>query len=105
MKHLPWALIAFLILSVTIVGHASPSQFTVEHQLAQRFVLFPFEVSQPYKEQADNLWWDVRSKLSASKRFLIASKNFMQSKNVFQARSELASADAVLLGRLLDVAY
>lgn len=84
-------------------AHAADGKVSAaQHQLAQRLVLFPLQVEKAYTKPAEDVWWDVRSKLTESKRFLIGSKNFMESKGVFQPRSELKPADAILLGRLLD---
>ncbi len=101
MKHLILSIL-FLSFSHSLYSAPNKGTFKVEHDLAQRLVIFPLKVEKDQQELAENIWWDLRAKLTDTKRFLIASKNFMQSKNVFQPRSELKAADAILLGRLLD---
>lgn len=91
-----------LVLLMSVKNVVAAVGFENEHQLMQRLVVFPLSVDKEYEELADSIWWDIRSELSNSKRFLIASKNFMQSKDIFQPRSVLKPADAILLGRLLD---
>lgn len=73
-----------------------------QHQLVRRMVVFPIQVERTYASVAEEIWWDLRAKLTESKRYLVASRNFMESKDVFQPRGELSSADAIILGRLLD---
>lgn len=90
------------LISCLSTSFAATGTDSSQHELVQRLVLFPLQVDKAYQEQAEDVWWEIRTKLTDSKRFLIASKNFMESKGVFQARSELQPADAILLGRLLD---
>ena len=73
-----------------------------EHQLLRRIVVFPIEAEAQYSEITEDVWWDLRKKLTDNKRFLVASKNFMSAKDVFQARGALKPADVIILGRLLD---
>jgi hypothetical protein len=74
-----------------------------EHQRLQRLSVFPISVDNKELEKvAEEVWWDLRERLTESKRFLVASRNFMQAKDAFQPRSELYPADVVILGRLLD---
>ncbi len=73
-----------------------------QHDLIRRVVVFPLKVDATYNEQAVDIWWNLRSRLTSNKRFLVASKNFMESKGVFQPRGVLEPADAIILGRLLD---
>lgn len=73
-----------------------------EHEPVRRLVVFPFAADKALSKVAEESWWDLREILSQNKRFLIASKNFMEVKDVFQARGYLTSADAIILGRLLD---
>ncbi|RME17239.1 MAG: hypothetical protein D6797_02930 [Bdellovibrio sp.] len=65
-------------------------------------MVFPFQVPSDYKEVAEDAWWDVRDLLTQSKLFLVASKDFLLKKDVFQPRAYLEPADAIILGRLLD---
>lgn len=73
-----------------------------KHKLVRRVVVFPLKVEAQYAKVAEDVWWDLRKKLTDNKRFLVASKNFMSAKDVFQPRGELKPADAIILGRLLD---
>lgn len=72
------------------------------HQALKRVVVFPLQVEAEYKSLADEVWWNLRAKLTDSKRFLVASRNFMEAKGVFQSRGKLEPADAIILGKLLD---
>ena len=74
-----------------------------EHTLIRRVSVFPIKVQQPELESvAEDAWWDLREMLTNDKRFLVASKNFLQQKDVYQARSVLTPADAIILGKILD---
>ncbi len=73
-----------------------------EHSLVRRLVIFPLQTSVQYREAADEAWWEIRRVLTDNKRFLVASKNFLQQKDVFQSRGALKPADAIILGQLLD---
>lgn len=73
-----------------------------EHQLVRRVVVFPLQTPTQYAAAAEEAWWEVRKVLTDNKRFLVASKNFLQQKDVFQSRGELSPADAIILGQLLD---
>lgn len=72
------------------------------HERVKRITVFPLKVEKELEKPAESVWWDLREKLTDTKRFLVASKNFMQAKDVFQARGDLEPADAIILGRLLD---
>ncbi|MGE4131220.1 MAG: hypothetical protein AB7F86_06250 [Bdellovibrionales bacterium] len=73
-----------------------------EHTLLRRLVVFPIKVPQEMAAVAEDTWWEMREVLTRDKRFLVASKNFLMQKDVYQARSVLQPADAIILGRLLD---
>ncbi len=72
------------------------------HERVKRVTVFPIHTPKELDAAAENSWWEFREKLTESKRFFVASKNFMQAKDVFQSRGELQPADALILGRLLD---
>jgi hypothetical protein len=74
----------------------------VFHERVRRVTVFPLKVDADNQSVAESTWWDLREHLTESKRFLVASKNFMQAKDVFQSRDFLQPADALILGRLLD---
>ncbi len=74
-----------------------------EHTLIRRVTVFPIKIQQPELSLlAEEAWWDLRETLTRDKRFLVASKNFLLQKDVYQARSVLTPADAIILGKLLD---
>lgn len=94
-------LAAVLILSAGLTVRSAHAQ--TEHTLIRRVSVFPIKTSQPeLSSVAEEAWWDMRSALTHDKRFLVASKNFLQQKDVYQARSALSPADAIILGKLLD---
>jgi hypothetical protein len=64
--------------------------------------VFPLHVTSTLNKAAESAWWDLREKLTESKRYMVASKNFMQAKDVFQSRGELRPADVIILGKLLS---
>jgi hypothetical protein len=79
-----------------------PAKAQIEHQLMRRVVVFPLSVDPAFKDAGDEAWWQIREELTKSHRFLVASKQFLIKSDVYQARSELQPADAIILGRLLD---
>jgi hypothetical protein len=93
---------AEIILSILLIWSAGAAAQT-EHTLIRRVSVFPIKVNNPDLMQvADEAWWELRETLTHDKRFLVASKNFLQQKDVYQARSILSPADAIILGKLLD---
>lgn len=93
-----------LISSILFISLGAQAQFV--HERIRRITVFPIKIDtdleKDLEKPAEDAWWDIREKLTESKRFLVASKNFMQAKDVFQPRGELQPADALILGRLLD---
>lgn len=81
---------------------ASPVFAQTNHTLIRRISVFPIKTAPELTPAADEAWWELREKLTADKRFLVASKNFLMQKDVYQARSLLSPADAIILGKLLD---
>lgn len=73
-----------------------------EHQLIRRIAVFPIEAPSEYREEIDKLWWELRDLLTKDQRFLVASKNFLIQKDVFQPRTELKPSDVIILGKVLD---
>jgi hypothetical protein len=73
-----------------------------EHALVRRISVFPMKVSKEFATTADEAWWQVREVLTENQRFLVASRNFLVQRDVFQPRQELKPVDAVILGKLLD---
>ncbi|NQZ02480.1 MAG: hypothetical protein HRT45_17615 [Bdellovibrionales bacterium] len=84
-------------LLLSVVGKAQES-----HPLMRRLAVFPLLTPVKYKAIAEDTWWDLRKFLTEDQRFLVASKNFLQQKDVYQARGELKPADAIILGQLLE---
>lgn len=65
----------------------------------RRITLFPLKgISGSISEM---LWWKLRERLTEDRRFLIATRNFMSQKNVFQSRGALGASDVILLSKLL----
>ncbi len=73
-----------------------------EHTLVRRVSVFPIKAGQELTTAAEDAWWELRDAMTKDKRFLVASKNFLMQKDVFQARATLGPADAIILGKLLD---
>lgn len=96
-----------LILSVNfIAGDAEARSPETEHTLVRRVVVFPVlstdMVSEDIRQSSEEAWWQIREILTETRRFLVASRNFLVQKDVYQPRGPLAPADAIILGRLLD---
>lgn len=64
--------------------------------------MFPIKTSPDLAQVSEEAWWELREALTRDKRFLVASKNFLMQKDVFQSRETLQPADAIILGKLLD---
>lgn len=73
-----------------------------EHTLMRRVSVFPIEAPEDVSAKAEEVWWELREFLTKDKRFLVATKNFLQQQNVYQPRAELDPAAAIILGKLLD---
>ncbi len=74
----------------------------VDHTLVRRVSVFPMRAEAEHSAAAEDAWWAVREELTINHRFLVASKNFLKQKDVYQARGELSPADAITLATLLD---
>lgn len=68
----------------------------------RRLSVFPIKAGHELAPIAEEVWWELREIMTRDKRFLVASKNFLMQKDVFQARGGLSPADAIILGKLLD---
>ena len=86
-----------LALFVSIAANAQ-----VEHNLVRRITVFPVKAGQEFTSVAEESWWQIREALTDNQRFLVASRNFLIQRDVFQPRSELKPADVVILAKLLD---
>ncbi len=73
-----------------------------EHHLVRRIAVFPIKAPSEYREETEKLWWDLRDLLTKDQRFLVASKNFLIQKDVFQPRSALGPSDVIILSKVLD---
>ncbi len=74
----------------------------VHHTLLKRVVVFPISTDGKTIKNVDSSWWKIREALTENRRFLVASKKFMEQKDVFQPRGKLSPPDCILLGKLLD---
>jgi hypothetical protein len=96
----------FMLVGFCVVGASTffvtPAHAEYEHERVRRVVVFPLQADAEFSKETEETWWRLREHLTESKRFMVASRNFMQSKDVFQPRAELKPADALILGRLLD---
>jgi hypothetical protein len=86
-----------------VAGFAeAQAQVQNRHQLIRRVVVFPVKAPPEYAALAEEAWWQAREQLAQGRRLLVASKQFLIKKDVFQSRGELEPADVVILGKLLD---
>jgi hypothetical protein len=74
----------------------------IEHQLIRRVVVFPLASVADKQNEALKAWWSIRETLTSGKLFLVASKDFLERKDVFQARGKMSAADVIILCELLD---
>ena len=88
------------IFILMLLGFAASAQ--TPHTLIRRISVFPIKTAPEFTKPAEEAWWELREVLTRDKRFLVASKNFLMQKDVYQARSVLSPADAIILGKLLD---
>lgn len=73
-----------------------------EASAIRRLAIFPIaseDISQGLKS---SLWWDFRKDLAADGRFVVASKQFLELKEVYQERKALSPSDAILLSKHLE---
>ncbi len=96
-----------VVISGPLIASAQPApapvaQSQFEHQLIRRLVIFPMRTEKGYESVADEAWWQAREEFTKSRRFLVASKQFLLKSDVFQPRGELEPADSIILGKLLD---
>ncbi len=96
------ALISVLILVFSLIPAFREARADNDHQLVRRLVVFPMTVPKGYENAGEEAWWQARDEFTRSRRFLVASKQFLIKSDVFQPRGELSPADAIILGKLLD---
>jgi hypothetical protein len=95
--------ILILLTSVAAMLVAQRGEAQVgNHQLLRRLVVFPVKAPTDFAGPAEEAWWGAREEFTKSRRFLVASKQFLVKSDVFQSRGELEPADAIILGKLLD---
>lgn len=70
--------------------------------LLRRWVVFPFDSESTLKGAADTAWLKSREKLTEKKRFLIASRQFLIQKEVYQPRKLLTPEDSRILAERLE---
>lgn len=68
----------------------------------RRVAVFPIDAPEELSQKAEEVWWELREFLTKDKRFLVATKSFLQQQNVYQPRRELDPAAAIILSKLLD---
>ncbi len=91
------------VMTIMILMVFSPQSWgQTEHKLIRRMAVFPIQVAPKLNSLAEEAWWSLREELTKDKRFLLASRNFLQNKDVFRAHGELGPADVIILSRLLD---
>ncbi|MBT4760826.1 MAG: hypothetical protein HOO06_03930 [Bdellovibrionaceae bacterium] len=98
-------IILFLFLNIfpaQLFAQVSIDENEMKHNYLKRVVVFPLMISSGQASLAEDAWWAIRSELTKHQRFVVASKNFMMSKDVFQRRGELDLPDTLILGKLLD---
>lgn len=81
---------------------AAYSSTVSQNEPMRRITVFPFTASSANTKSSVEAWWKTREILANGKLFLVASKDFLQRKDVFQPRSELSPADVIILSELLD---
>jgi hypothetical protein len=94
--------VKFSFLLIALSFFSVPAFAQSEYLALRRLVVFPVETPTQYQAGADKAWWKVREELTNNRRFLIASKQFMIRKDVYQPRKALEPSDVVILGKLLD---
>ena len=91
-----------IMLLCTFVFGGRSAQAQTEHQLIRRLSLFPLKVPKGMEAAGEEAWWQARDELSKSRRFLVASQQFLVKSDVYQPRGDLEPADAIILGKLID---
>lgn len=94
--------VQFIVTILSLLFGSFAIYAQTEHTLIRRVSVFPIRAPQEMRPIAEEAWWELRDAMTKNKRFLVASKNFLQQKDVYQSRAELSPADAIILGKLLD---
>lgn len=102
---------AVFIATVFILLNGADVRAQVGHELIRRLAVFPIKIekvsdvgvtAESLASATEEAWWQMREEFTRGRRFLVASKQFLQKNDAFQARGGLEPADAIILGRLLD---
>lgn len=93
----------------TIRAHAEEETATAADSAAipltplTRWAVFPFSIADDkLKESGDKAWWNLREQITSKKRFMVASKQFLIQREVFQPRKELSRDDVQYLAQHLE---
>ena len=92
----------FFILCILPFLSFANAEVQDSHLWPRRLAVFPLKSNITDNELNRKVWWNVRDNLASNKLFLVATKNFLEQKDLFQARGKIKTADVVLLSRLLD---
>ena len=95
MKH--WIYIG-LILSFCLSAYPNETQL----KAFRRVAVFPVASEDLDDKLKSGLWWSFREHLSSHLQFVVASKQFLEAKEVYQERSEIQTADVILLSKHLE---
>lgn len=91
-----------LLIFIALLLCAQPC-LSEELKPLRRWVVFPFSSNdEKLKPTANQAWWKFREKITEKKRFLVASKQLLQQKDVYEPRSQLKPEDVKYLAQLLD---
>lgn len=74
-RALKGTLLSILFLISGVAGSSAEAETL---SLMRRWVVFPFDSDTPaLKNAAENAWWKSRERLTAAKKYLVASRQFM----------------------------
>lgn len=90
------------IFAILIFGNLALAANSESLNLLRRWVVFPFAADSDLRSVADSAWWKTREVLTQNKKFLVASRQFLIQKDVYQPRKNLDPNDVMVLARLLD---
>jgi hypothetical protein len=89
---------------ITLLLSLSSSLFASEARLTafRRIAVFPVASEELNEKLKSGLWWSFREHISSNLQFVVASKQFLEAKEVYQERSEISTADVILLSKHLE---
>lgn len=90
--------LAFILLSLVFTQAAGAEPLS----LMRRWAVFPFDAENSLHSASEDAWWKCREKITEKKKYLVASKQFLIQKDVFQPRKTLSPDDVKLLANLLE---